>query len=176
MTKIGSFSHCWWEPFWKTVWQFLKRLNIVLPCNLAISLLCICPKGMKPCLHKKLHTNVHGSIIHNNQKAKLIQMSINWWTGKQIVVYLCTKIWFSQVHTHTEVAQSCLTLCDPMDCSPPGSSVHGIFQAWILEWVAVSFSISQVSQTQKDKYCMVVFMWGNYNCSVYDSFCHRDRK
>jgi len=44
-------------------------------------------------------------------------------------------------HTHTEVAQSCPTLCDPMDCSPPGSSVHGIFQAWILEWVAISFSI-----------------------------------
>ena len=34
----------------------------------------------------------------------------------------------------------CLTLCDPMDSSPPGSSVHGIFQAWILEWVAISFS------------------------------------
>ena len=38
------------------------------------------------------------------------------------------------------VAQLCLTLCDPMDCSPPGSSVHGIFQARILEWVAISFS------------------------------------
>ena len=33
--------------------------------------------------------------------------------------------------------QSCLTLCDPLDCSPPGSSVHGIFQARILEWVAI---------------------------------------
>ena len=40
----------------------------------------------------------------------------------------------------SEVAQSCLTLCDPMDCSPPGSSVHGILQARILEWVATSFS------------------------------------
>ena len=39
-----------------------------------------------------------------------------------------------------EVAQSCLTLCDPMDCSPPGSSIHGIPQARILEWVAISFS------------------------------------
>ena len=39
----------------------------------------------------------------------------------------------------SEVAQSCLTLCDPMDCSLPGSSIHGIFQARILEWVAVSF-------------------------------------
>ena len=37
-------------------------------------------------------------------------------------------------------AQSCLTLCDPMDCSSPGSSVHGILQARILEWVATSFS------------------------------------
>ena len=39
-----------------------------------------------------------------------------------------------------EVAQSCPTLCDPMDCSLPGSSAHGILQARILEWVAISFS------------------------------------
>ena len=38
-----------------------------------------------------------------------------------------------------KVAQSCLTLCDPMDCSRPGFSVHGIFQARILEWVAIPF-------------------------------------
>ena len=36
--------------------------------------------------------------------------------------------------------QSCLTLCDPKDCSPPGSSVHGIFQARVLEWGATAFS------------------------------------
>ena len=40
----------------------------------------------------------------------------------------------------SEVAQSCPTLWDPMDCSLPGSSTHGIFQARILEWVAISFS------------------------------------
>ena len=39
-----------------------------------------------------------------------------------------------------EVAQLCPTLCDPMDCSLSGSSVHGILQARILEWVAISFS------------------------------------
>ena len=38
------------------------------------------------------------------------------------------------------VIQSCLTLCDPMDCSLLGSSVHGILQARILEWVAISYS------------------------------------
>ena len=40
----------------------------------------------------------------------------------------------------SEVTQSCPTLCDPMDCSLPGFSIHGIFQARILEWVAISFS------------------------------------
>ena len=49
-------------------------------------------------------------------------------------------------HTHktyqseSEAAQSCPTLCDPMDCSPPGSSLHGILQARVLEWGAISFS------------------------------------
>ena len=42
--------------------------------------------------------------------------------------------------SESEVAQPCPTLCYPVNCSPPGSSVHGIFQARILEWVAISFS------------------------------------
>ena len=40
----------------------------------------------------------------------------------------------------SEIAQSCPTLCDPMDCSLPGFSIHGIFQARVPEWVTVSFS------------------------------------
>ena len=47
----------------------------------------------------------------------------------------CTK-----VKSESEVAQSCPTLCDPMDCSLPGSSAHGIFQARVLEWGAIAFS------------------------------------
>ena len=50
---------------------------------------------------------------------------------------LCLSIFFQ---SESEVAQSCPTLCDPVDCSSPGSSVHGILQARILEWVVVSFS------------------------------------
>ena len=46
-----------------------------------------------------------------------------------------------KVKSQSEVAQSCLTLCDPMDCSLPGSSVHGIFQARVLEWGAIVFSV-----------------------------------
>ena len=44
--------------------------------------------------------------------------------------------------SESEVAQSYPTLCDPMDCSPPGSSVHGILHAGILKWVTISFSVN----------------------------------
>ena len=46
-----------------------------------------------------------------------------------------------KVKSEREVAQLCPTLCDPMDCSPPGSSVHGIFQARVLESGAIAFSV-----------------------------------
>ena len=45
-----------------------------------------------------------------------------------------------KVKSESEVTQSCPTLKDPMDCSPPDSSVHGIFQARVLEWGAIAFS------------------------------------
>ena len=45
-----------------------------------------------------------------------------------------------KVKNESEVAQSCLTLRDPMDCGLPGSSIHGIFQARVLEWGAIAFS------------------------------------
>ena len=49
--------------------------------------------------------------------------------------------WIKKNHeSESEVAQSCPTLCDPVDYSPPGSSIHGILQARILEWVAIFFS------------------------------------
>ena len=49
-----------------------------------------------------------------------------------------------KVKSESEVAQLCLTLRDPMDCSPPGSSVHGISQAKVLEWGAIAFSGSHL--------------------------------
>ena len=58
-----------------------------------------------------------------------------------------------KVKSEREVAQSCPTLRDPMDCSLPGSSVHGIFQARVLEWGAIAFSIMKTMQTQYNYYC-----------------------
>ena len=53
-----------------------------------------------------------------------------------------------KVKRESEVAQSSPTLSDPMDCSPPGSSVHGIFQARVLEWGAIAFSGGRASSNQ----------------------------
>ena len=55
------------------------------------------------------------------------------WEDEIMKAYLSLK-------SESEVAQSCPTLCDPVDCSLPGFSVHGILQARILEWVIISFS------------------------------------
>ena len=57
------------------------------------------------------------------------------WSGCHFLLQ-CMK-----VKSESEVAQWCPTLSDPMDCSLPGSSIHGIFQARVLEWGAIAFSI-----------------------------------
>jgi len=54
-----------------------------------------------------------------------------------------------KVKSESEVAQSCPTLRDPMDCSLPGSSVHGIFQAKVLEWGAIAFSLRSYYYPEK---------------------------
>ena len=53
-----------------------------------------------------------------------------------LLTELCRKT-EERIESESEIAQCCLTLCDPMDCSLPGSSVHGILQARVLEWVAI---------------------------------------
>ena len=73
------------------------------------------------------HAAVHG-----------VTKSQTWlsnWTATGLYIYSPWWWWW-----WCEVTQSCPTLCDPMDCSSPGSSIHGILQARILEWVAISFS------------------------------------
>ena len=58
--------------------------------------------------------------------------------------------------SETEVAQLCLTLRNPMDCSLPSSSIHGIFQARVLEWVAVAFSVDHQGSQQLSILIVVV--------------------
>ena len=79
-----------------------------------------------------------------------------------------------KVKSESEVAQSCMTLCDPMDCSLPGSSVHEIFQARVLEWGAIAFSYGsprkliyrlRLHNTGSGDYRMWIFF--KEHCSVY---------
>ena len=62
------------------------------------------------------------------------------WRGQKKTPFFNKGFLKQQLWSDSEVAQSCLTLWEPMDCSLPGSSVHGIFQAIVLEWIAISFS------------------------------------
>ena len=73
-----------------------------------------------------------------------------------------------KVKIESEVAQLCLTLSDPMDCSLPGSSIHGIFQARVLEWVAIAFSSTRllviiIIHSEKQSFKM---LWGSSQFSV----------
>ena len=67
--------------------------------------------------------------------------------------------------SESEVAQSCLTFSDPMDYSPPGSSVHGIFQARVLEWRAIAFSESLTRKSQFYNVCVLpkIFVRSTYS-------------
>ena len=65
----------------------------------------------------------------------------NWLKGWQVDYDVCVCVCVcAHVYVCMSVAQPCLTLCYPMNCSPPGSSVYGILQARIVEWVALPFS------------------------------------
>ena len=55
------------------------------------------------------------------------------------MIFLLEQLEQNKIESESEVAQLSLTLSDPVDCSPPGSSVHGIFQARVLEWGAIAF-------------------------------------
>ena len=68
---------------------------------------------------------------------------------------------------HAKLLQSCLTLCDPLDCSPPGSSVHEILQARRLEWVAVPFS--RGSSQPRDRSLLSLLCWQAGSSSLVTS-------
>ena len=80
-------------------------------------------------------------------------LNLDWQSISHMVIYMFQCYSLRSSHPHllpqspkvcsvvcAKPLQSCLTLCNPMDYNPPGSSVHGILQAWILEWVAIAFS------------------------------------
>ena len=81
------------------------------------------------------------NIIYLSFSAWLI--SLVWWSLDPFIFFqkaLFHSLFFYLSNALCFIAQSCPTLCEPIDCSPPGSSVHGILQARTMEWAAMSFS------------------------------------
>ena len=99
-----------------------------------------------------LHLSFHDcKEVNNISRFREMRLTLNKWTGRLWscsfipVMYKWPEKWIYPLCIMCEsmratLLQSCPTLCDLMDCSPPGSSVHGILQARILEWVAISSS------------------------------------
>ena len=83
-------------------------------------------------INRRIHGYLICNRIHWRKKTFLVTNATNVWDKKSTWNFLFLPACL--------VAQSRPILCDPMDCSPPGSSVHRIFQARILEWVTISFS------------------------------------
>ena len=73
-------------------------------------------------------------LLHCRQILYLLSQKIKF------IILTILSLQFENEMNWNKVAQLCLTLCDPIDCSLPASSVHGIFQSRVMEWVAISFS------------------------------------
>ena len=89
------------------------------------------------CLENSVDRGVWWATVPMGAK-RWTQLSTNAQGMKRIHKHL--PVFSTSVCVHANLLQSCTTLCSPMDCCPPGSSVHGNFQARILEWLAISFS------------------------------------
>ena len=130
--KDSLFSKWYWES-WTAAYKSMKLEHNLIPCT-KINSKCLKILNIRHDTIKFLEENIgktFSDINHTNvflgQYPKATEIKIN----------NCDLTSFGRAH---EVTQSCPTLCDPIDCSLPGSSVHGIFQATVLEWIAISFS------------------------------------
>ena len=118
-------------------WLTLRTLRIPRDTNRSETFLGLCNEchavGYTGPGHRLLSSTLKGS-----EAQKPFVFVISWWQEIGFIQPPWPSVSFNE--RESEVAQSCPTLCDPMDCSPPDFSVHGIFQARVLEWVAISFS------------------------------------
>ena len=82
-----------------------------------------------------------------------------------------------KVKSESEVSQSCTTLRDPMDCSPPDSSIHRIFQAGVLEWCAIAFSLGTTEKLEQVSVLEFLKKWSYLNTRSSEgskNFDHRN--
>ena len=118
---------------------------------------------------RQLQSNLYYSRIvlpvlklHKNGITYDILCILIFWLNIMFLRFLYLVV---RTSVHTKSLQSCLTLCDPMDCSPPGSSVNGILQARILKWVAIPFSTYPGIEPRSHVFCIgrqVLYHWPHW--------------
>ena len=132
------------------------------------------------CSSAELEPEKESCPILSDMKCRFLKEIVLW---KRIYLYIhiCMCVFidtyvythvYTQMYTHVCVliTQSCLTLCDPMNCSPPGSSVHGISQARKLELAAISFS--RGSSWPRDQiHVSFIDSWILYHWTTWVSSC-----
>ena len=91
--------------------------------------------GLEKAQEPEIKLPTFAESYRKQENSRKTSTSVSMTTLKPLTVWIITNC-----ESESEVAQSCPTLCDPMDYSLPGFSIHGIFQARVLEWVAISFS------------------------------------
>ena len=113
--------------------RFFKSMTIYSLLKLGVNICCCC------CCCQVASVGSDSVWPHRRQPTRLPRP----WDppGKNTGVGCHCLLQCMKVKSESEVAQSCLTLSDLLDCSLPGSSVHGIFQVRVLEWVAIAFSV-----------------------------------
>ena len=129
-TIVSWCSHCGKQY---KVTQKIKNRDTIWPSNSTVGYI---SKKMETIIQKDIYTPMFIAALFT--AAKIWKQPKHPSTNERIkrMWYVCIDI---AIHTCMLVPQSCPTLCGPMDYSPPGSSVHGILQARILGWAAVSF-------------------------------------
>ena len=100
----------------------------------------------------------HQHRLRNGSETHKAVMSLFWnlWQGNSLILPTWSLSLLSLACVHVKLLQSSPTLCKPTDCSPPDSSVHGILQARILEWVPISFS--KGSSQSRDQNCLLYLL------------------
>ena len=132
----------------------------------AIPLLGLYLEKMKTQFERYMHTSVHCTTIYiaKTKKQPKFHQEVN---GQRRLVYACMCIRYICicvcvcvcVRVCAQLLQSCLIICYPVNCSPPGSSVHGILQASILEWV----TIHMICVCIYSKYMLHIFIMEYYS-------------
>ena len=134
-----EFSPRVWVPFSEGVSCFCTGISMSIYCKGEIFMTLRQKPGQR---HRDGFIWTSLEVFVHLVLCEKLSKSSHWWIWVQLYFWRCFCVRNKIVYVHAKSLLLCLTLCDPINCSPPGSSVHGILQARVLEWVPKPFGWS----------------------------------